>query len=190
MADTKKITISEFVAKYKNLRSAEAKNKLVEGIIKRTYCPISEKKLILQVALDKSVVSREDGVEFIDMYVSKINMTMFTISLYTNLIIDKDDKGNPKSLECYDLLFESEIIDKILVLIGEREMAELNDIYKTIMNTWYNAHSTQNLIVAQVHRLIDKFANGTNDGLGKLASVLSDQNKLNAISNTVKQMKK
>jgi len=190
MGEKKQLTIKEFVEKYNALNSAIAKENLIKGIVKRKYCPIMEKKMVLQMALDKSVLSREDGVEFIDMFVSKINMTMFTVSLYTNLLTDKKEDGSPDITSSYDLLYESEILDKILLEIGDREMQELSDVYQTIIDSWYNAHSVQNLIVTQLHKIIDKFTSGTNKELQNLESVLKDENRIKSIFEAVNKIKK
>ena len=74
MSDTKKILVSDFVKQYNKLSDESLKNKKVKSIIKRTYCPILEKKIILDLMLTKSINTNEKDSKHIDMFVNRINL--------------------------------------------------------------------------------------------------------------------
>lgn len=69
----RKLTVKEFCRRYDMLKTDEQKSNFVQSMIYRTYCPVLEKKIILQTMLDKTIVSGKNGVEYIDMFLSKIN---------------------------------------------------------------------------------------------------------------------
>ena len=87
--DNKTILLSEFVKKYKDATDA-GKVKLLKGIIKTDYCPVVTKKIMLQEALNKSVVAK-DNIVYIDSFVSKINFSITLMLLYTTIEFDKKD---------------------------------------------------------------------------------------------------
>ena len=79
------MTVLEFVDKYSKLNSAKAKEEMVKSIVKRTYCPILEKRIVLENLLNNSVSTTEFGLKYVDMFVSKLNYTLSLIIIYTNL---------------------------------------------------------------------------------------------------------
>lgn len=147
------MTVLEFIDKYTKANSEKAKEQMLRSHIKRTYCPILEKRTILQIMLDNSVVTTDTGVKYIDMTTSRINYTMALIALYTDLTIDKDpdrtDKdGKPigRINECYDGLMESGLIGEICKIIGEIEITEFSAINSDIMQNFESSQgSTQAL---------------------------------------------
>lgn len=192
MSETKKILVTDFVKKYNEMKSAELKTKQIRGIIKRTYCPILEKKMILDLMLEKSVV--EDGIPYIDMFCNKINFYAAIISMYTYIVPDKDKKGVPKSYEMYDLLVENDILNAILAMIGERELGELTSINGLLLDTWHMKNtSTQAYVSNLVETASRKFGVVASVGMEKLSEVLDDEVKLKramtALDKVVKKIK-
>lgn len=189
MSETKKILVTDFVKKYNEVKSADLKTKQVQGIMKRTYCPILEKKEILNLMLEKSVV--EDDIKHIDMFVNKLNFYSAIISIYTNITPEKDENGIVKSYEMYDLLIENNIMSTILEIIGERELGELTSVNGLLLDTWHMKNTSSE---AYVNNLVETASQklGTYAGFGmdKLADVLSDEKKMNKIMTALEKMLK
>lgn len=189
MSETKKILVTDFVKKYNEVKSADLKTKQVKGIMKRTYCPILEKKEILNLMLEKSVV--EDDIKHIDMFVNKLNFYSAIISIYTNIVPEKDENGIVKSYEMYDLLIENNIMSTILEIIGERELGELTSVNGLLLDTWHMKNTSSE---AYVNNLVETASQklGTYAGFGmdKLADVLSDEKKMNKIMSALEKVAK
>lgn len=189
MSETKKILVTDFVRKYNEVKSEDLKKKQVQGIIKRTYCPIIEKKMILDLMLEKSIV--EDDVPYIDLFTNKLNFYAAIISLYTYIIPEKDENDKSKSFEMYDLLVENNIINAILEQIGERELGEFTSINGLILDNWYDKNtSTQAYVNSLVETASRKFGVVAGVGMEKLADVLSDEKKMDKIMSALDKMLK
>ena len=189
MSETKKILVTDFVKKYNEVKSEDLKKKQVQGIIKRTYCPIIEKKMILDLMLEKSIV--EDDVPYIDLFTNKLNFYAAIISLYTYIIPEKDENDKSKSFEMYDLLVENNIINAILEQIGERELGEFTSINGLILDNWYAKNtSTQAYVNGLVETASRKFGVVAGVGMEKLADVLSDEKKMDKIMSALDKMLK
>lgn len=156
------MTILEFIDKYNNTTSEKIKEEMLKKHIKRTYCPIIEKRTILQIMLNNSVSVTNTGVKYIDMNVSRINYTMALIALYTDLTVDKDpektDKdGNPVGMinEDYDVLTEYGITAKICEIIGVNEIAEFSAVNSDLIQ---NFNMSEGSIQATISRYLVVFA--------------------------------
>jgi len=141
------MTVLEFIEKYNRLSSTSAKNKMIESIMKRTYCPVLEKRVILQKMLEKSIAtdSSNETIQYIDMFVFKLNYIMSIIILYTSLAIDTKIVAGEKiakTEEIYDGLVESKIIKEIYEQIGEDELKELNNINEMLISNFDYTHCT------------------------------------------------
>ena len=182
MSETKKILVTDFVKKYNEVKSVDLKERQIQGIIKRIYCPILEKKMILDLMLEKSVV--EDDIPRIDMFTNKLNFYAAIISMYTYIVPEKDENGVPKSYEMYDLLTENNIMNAILEIIGERELNELTSINGLLLDTWYSRNTS---VQAYVSNLIEtasrKFGVYAGVGMEKFADALDDETKMNRMAN-------
>lgn len=136
------MTILEFAEKYNNLNSDKAKDQMLRSHIKRTYCPIVEKRFVLQTMLDKSINTTDVGVKYIDMTVSRINYTMALVALYTDLKIDQSENGQGLINECYDALTQNSIIQNICVILGEDEIREFAAINSDIRQNFESSHGS------------------------------------------------
>lgn len=56
--------------------------------------------------LDKTIVSGKNGIEYIDMFLSKINFTTAILLLYTKFNVSKNDDSETNAFQDYDLLIE------------------------------------------------------------------------------------
>lgn len=158
MAD-KKMSVQEFVKQYNAAKSETVKNGLIEKIIKRTYVPVLEKKMVLQFMLDKSIVTKENGMKHVDMFVHRINLWSSIIVLYSNLVFEKDEHGNPKSMEAYDLFTQNNLTEKLCFVIGERELNELTAINELLIESFYEENKSIGTFISNsLNALIKNFA--------------------------------
>lgn len=187
MSETKKILVTEFVKQYKELTDDNLKDRKIKSIIRRTYCPILEKKIILDLMLSKSI--NEEGSKHIDLFVNRINFIAAIISLYTTLLPEKDENGTSKTYEMYDLLVENDILNKILENIGEKEIAELTSINGIVMDNWYGANkSTEAYVSNLIETVSRKFGVYIGVGLEKMADALGDEVKMQRATNLLDRL--
>lgn len=168
----KKTLLNDFIKNYSSLNGEQAKLGMIKAIMKRTYCPIVEKKLIIEMMVDKS--KGEGNVAYIDMVLAKINFYMAIIAMYTNLEIEKDEKGVAKTMEAYDMLTKADVFNAILNEIGEREFGELMTVNDAALNTWHTKNtSTQAYISGLVEKVGLIFSTTLGKELGSLTDMLS-----------------
>lgn len=147
--ENKRVILSEFVEKYNDAISDAQKVKLIKEIIVTNYSPISVKREVLKVALDKSIVVNDKGIKYIDMLMNKIMFTVSILSLYTNLDFVCDADGNKSAIETYDCLMSSNIIDSLYKIIGA-DISELILVNEKILDNWYEENTTTKSFVADM----------------------------------------
>lgn len=179
--ENKKITVSDFVKKYKQLSSDSLRERLIKSIITRTYVPVLEKKLFLQVMFDRSLTGEESN-RHVDMFLNSINVTLAILGMYTKLNFEKTEENKTTMFEAYDMLAELDLLNVIFNEIPSSELTQISAINEQIMETYYNEHnSTQ----AFVTKLIDRFANTfgvlTKGSIDSLSEILNDEEKLNSV---------
>lgn len=185
--------VSKFIENYVGLKNDTVKTGQVHSIIRRTYCPLLEKKLILEMMAEKSAVM--DPVPYIDMVLSKLNLTMAILALYTYLEVDKDENGVPKTFEAYDLLIQYDLLNAICNEIGEREINELLSVQEAVLDTWHTKNtSTEAYISGLVEKASEKIGVVAGAGAQQLAEVFEDETKINRLidtwQNKIKKIKK
>ena len=179
----RKIDVPEFIRRYISWKQMNSEMNLIKSTVWRTYCPVLEKKLVLQTILEKSITTGKNGVQYIDMFLSKINMTTTILILYTKLNIVKTDDSTTNAFQDYDLLFENNLMNKICEIIGERELSELMSINSLLMG---NFHEENKNIEAYVAKYTEAFATTVgmfaNEGISELMKYVR-QMELNLIWN-------
>ena len=145
----RKLTVKEFCRRYDMLKTDEQKSNFVQSMVYRTYCPVLEKKVILQTMLDKTIVSDKNGVEYIDMFLSKINFTTTILLLYTKFNISKNDDSETTVFQDYDLLIERGFLNVISAAIGEDELNELTTINGLLMDNFYAKNKNLEAFIAK-----------------------------------------
>lgn len=187
MSENKKVLVTDFVNKCRTLTNEKLKNDYIASIMKRSYCPILEKKSVLDLMLEKSLTGKENKT--IDLFVNKLNFYAAIILLYTYIIPDKDEKGVPKSYEMYDLLMEHNLMNSILERIGEREIGELTSINGLLLDNWYaNNTSTKAYVNEVVNTASRRFGIAGELILEKLTEVLDDEVKMNKVTSVLNKM--
>ena len=187
-----RISISKFVERYNKLTSPQLKEKYIKEHIKNTYVPILQKKLILETMNSKSVV--ESPVKHIDMMVSKLNVVMAVLILYTDLEPDKqtneDGATTPLTWDAYDALKSSGLYEKILEAIGE-DLNELMAVQDQVLNSW---HMSNKSTEAYVNNFIDtvsrRFGISVELLLDKLTEILEDDAKTKKMTTILEKLVK
>ena len=179
--ENKKITVSDFVKKYKQLSSDSLKERLIKSIIIRTYVPVLEKKLFLQVMFDKSLVGEEPN-RHVDMFLNSINVTLAILGMYTKLNFEKTEENKTTMFEAYDMLAELDLLNIIFNEIPSSELTQISAINEQIMETYYNEHNSMQSFAT---KLVDRFANTfgvlTKGSIDSLSDILNDEEKLNSV---------
>lgn len=181
----KKITVKEFVDKYNSLEKEEQED-YFNTIIYRKYAPVLEKKVVLQTLLNKSIIKNEYDVDYLDLFLSRINTTIAILLLYTNLDIKKNDQSEENAFDDYDLLKENGLFDKICECIGEAEMTELGTVNGLIIDTYLTQkHDPKYFISSNIARVSKIITPAVKSGLEQVANVLKDNEKLDKVSNRI-----
>ena len=187
-----RISISKFVEGYKKIANEHLKDKYIQEHIKNTYAPILQKKLILEMMNEKSVI--ESPVRHIDMMVSKLNVVMAILVLYTDLEPDKqtneDGTTVPLTWDAYDALKSSGLYGKLLDAIGE-DLNELMSVQDQILNSWHMANTSTE---AYVNNIIDtasrRFGISIELVLDKLTDILEDDAKTKKVTTMLEKLAK
>jgi hypothetical protein len=184
-----RITVSQFAERYSKLASDQLKDKYVKEHVKTTYSPILNKINVLNLMNEKSVVDSPTG-KYIDMSVSKLNLVMAILVLYTDIEPDKSEDGKSLTWEAYDALKSTGLYGKLLNTIGE-DLEELMSVQSNVMDTWYNKNcSTQAYIANLVESASHKIGVISGAGMDKLADVLGDEVKMKKVASTLDKVLK
>ena len=178
----RKIDVKEFCRRFDMAKNDEAKQKMLESIITRKYCPVLEKKVILQTMFDKIIVTGPNGVSHMDYFLSKVNMVTTTLILYTNIKVSKTDDSETTAFDDYDMLRQRNIMNMIWETIGQDELDELLSINGLIMNNYMEENKTAD---AYVKKYVDAAATTlglfVSEGLQELVSqVKGEESEKNA----------
>ena len=177
------MTILEFVEKYKNMNSAKIKDDMLKHHVIRTYCPVIQKRYVLETMLNSSVVKKDNGFKYIDMMLSRINYTLGLVVLYTDLDMDRDEEGRNRNFDAYDALVENDIVIKLCEVIGEKEVTELSAINSTIIANFENSEGSLNQIISEaIYNVGQKFGIITATALEYLDEMTKDERLLEYVN--------
>ena len=187
-----RVSISKFVENYNKLANEQLKDRYVKEHIKTTYVPILQKKLILEMMNEKAVV--ETPIKYIDMMVSKLNVVMAILVLYTDIEPDKqineDGTTTPLTWEAYDALKSSGLYGKVLDAIGE-DLNELMVVQDQILNSWHMANTSTE---AYVNNIIDTASRRLGISidllLDKFTEILEDEKKMKKVFSVLDKVTK
>lgn len=186
-----KITVTEFVEKYKTFNSDELKFKYIKSNVYRTYVPILEKKLWLQKMFEQSI-SGKIGNQYIDMFIHKFNTTLTIIEMYTNISFNKgiEETDVMNVYKDYDLLVENDLLNAIFSAIPKKELESIIEINDQIINTFYNKNQS---VKAYISELVDRFSLTfgaiTEVSIKTLSDILSDEEKVKNIIDKLPKIK-
>ena len=187
-----RVSISKFVDGYNKLTNQQLKDKYIKEHIKNTYAPILQKKLILEMMHEKSVV--EFPVKHIDMLVSKLNVVMAILVLYTDLEPDKqtneDGTTTPLTWDAYDVLKSSGLYGVLLDAIGE-DLNELMSVQDQILNSWHMENTSTEAYVNNIIETVSRrFGISIDLLLDKLVEILDDEKKMKKLTTTLEKLLK
>ena len=184
-----RITVSTFVDGYNKLISDQLKEKYVKKHVLTTYSSILSKRNVLQLMTEKSVV--DGSVKYIDLTVSKLNLIMAILVLYTDIEPDKDEDGKPMTWASYDALKSTGLLEKILECIGD-DIEELLSVQKDVLDTWHMKNVSPEAYIANlVETASQRFGIAAGVVMGKLTELLDDEIKMKKITSIIeKAMKK
>lgn len=184
----RKIDVKEFCRRFDLAKTNDAKENMIKSIVWRKYCPVLEKKVILQTMLEKTIVTGQNGVSYMDHFLSKVNMVTTTLILYTKLVVTKNENSDTTAFDDYDMLRQRNLINIIWEFIGQDELDELLNINGLVMNNYIEESKTPDACVA---KYVNAFASTVgvfaNEGLKELVDIVngvidSDSNA-NAVGN-------
>lgn len=188
MEENKKILITEFIEHFNSLQSDTLKQKYVSSIITRKYVPILEKRYLLQLMCEKSVV--EESIKSIDLVVNKVNFIMAILGLYTSIVCERDENDVPKSFEAYDLIKQNDVFQFIAMAIGS-DLDELLSINQEVLDTWYATNTSTKAYVNEVVETASrKFGITVEVLLDKLTEILEDDAKMKKVVTTLEKLMK
>ena len=177
------MTILEFVEKYKNMNSEKIKSDMLKHHVTRTYCPILQKRYVLNTMLNSSVVKKDNGFKYIDMMLSRINYTLVLVVLYTDLEMDRDEDGTARNFDAYDALVENNLVAKICEVVGEDEISELATINSTVIANFENSEGSLNQIISEaIYNASQKFGVITATALEYLDEMSKDKGLLEYVN--------
>jgi hypothetical protein len=183
--------ILEFVERYNNIANQQLKDRFIKEKVKITpYVSIIKKDAYAQLIVDKTTFEQEayddngttkyrktDKIR-VNSVAQYVQFCRAVIELYTDLEIDKDDKGFIKE---YDALKSSGLLD---ILMGGSPLISMSELseFKTILtmkqsDIQFNETTAQAFISKQIGRISD-LANATltplMDVVGKKVDSLSN----------------
>ena len=183
-----RITVSAFVDGYNKLTSEELKKKYVNKHVTNTYVPILNKMNVLSLMNEKSVVNED--IKYINLTVSKLNLIMAVLVLYTDVEPDKDQEGKPMTWDAYDKLKATGILEEILACIGN-DVEELLSVQKDVMDTWHMKNNSPEAYVANLVGVAShRFGITTAVVMEKLAEVIEDDKKIEKVMTAFDKMLK
>lgn len=179
----RKIDVKEFCRRYDMAKTDDAKQKMLESIITRKYCPVLEKKIILQTMFDKTIVTNSNGLSHMDYFLSKINMVTATLIIYTKINTAKNENSETTAFDDYDMLRQRNIMNDIWNIIGQDELDELLNINGLIINNYMEENKTAD---AYISKYVNAFASTigvfANEGIQELIKYVAE-NKDNTSTN-------
>lgn len=185
-----RISMSKFIDGYKKLTSEQLKDRYIKERVKTTYAPILQKKLVLSMMNEKSVV--KDPVPRIDMTVSHLNVVMAILVLYTDIEPDKkeneDGTTTPLTWDTYDALKSTGVYEKLLNAIGS-DLEELMLIQSQILDTWHMENtSAQAYVNDLINTASRRFGIAVELILDKVIEIIDDEAKMQKVMTILKEM--
>ena len=170
------MTIKEFIDAYKAKRFMIAKQGAEERIewIKnelgvKEYLPFADKRELCKVVLD-ACCEKENGLVKVDSVTRYIIFTITVISRYTNLEFSSGEDAEYDSLDEYDMLCESHLLDIILAVLGD-EYTACNNMLNMMMD---DIMTNNNTVEAVLGHALSKVSDSLDDLIGTFADKVEE----------------
>ena len=187
----KKIMFDDVMKKYHSYKNEELRKKYISGLVTHTYAPIGMKYAVLNSMVEKSTITEENGVKYLNMLLSKVNFTIAILILYTDIEFPLDESGKVKTFDSYDALIQTDIIDIIQEAIGDREFNELLSVNQTVLDTFHERNSTVKAYIGDIMmNSATIFGTLSNYGADKVAEIMKsmeDENKVIELQNKISE---
>ena len=187
---TKKYTVEKFCKKYNETNIEQVKQSLLESIMNPHYVPYEMKITICEKIIEKSYYkkSKQDNIEKIHVNSPAKYMLycLWLVKQYTYIEVDFSN-----SLEEFNLLNETELIDVIFTHIPEREFKEFRMILEMVENdVMQNEYEMHAFISSQVERFGELFGYVTKSSMDGLINVLNniDETTIDKITDKIKKL--
>lgn len=168
------MTIKEFCDAYKAKNFMNTKQGVEErvGWIKNElgfvpYIPFADKRELCKNVLD-ACCTKENGLVKVDSITRYILFTISVISKYTELEFNADEDYD--SLDEYDMLCESRLLNPILELIGD-EYATCNNMLNMMME---DVIANNNTVEAVIGHALGKVSDSLDDLIGVFAEKVEE----------------
>lgn len=175
----KKYTVKDFCKKYNDAKSEELKFALIKSVINPAYVAYEEKITICKKIVDASyyIKTEKNGIETKKLHINSpfqyMGYCLWLVNKYTNIEIDFKN-----SLEEFNLLNKSELLDIIYSSIPEKEIKEfkmiLDMVSSDVIQNEYEAHA---FINNQVDRFGELFGIVLKPAIEQLASVIENMDE-------------
>lgn len=186
-----KYTVKDFCKKYNETNVEQTKQALVKNVMNPHYVPYEMKITICEKIIENSYYKKNNDGKIEKLHVnSPIQYMLYClwfVKQYTNIEVDFSN-----SLEEFNMLNESELIDVIFSSVPERESKEFRMILDMVENDLLqNEYETHAFVSNQVERFGELFGYIVKPVLERFSDVLENMdektvnkiiNKLNDIS--------
>lgn len=128
---SEKLTVSQFANRYMTAKTNADKANVIKSVITRPYVPFLEKVTTLKLLLG-TAITEKDGLKIRDEIALHVNFHLVILTLYTNLIIEKNGEDDKEAMfRAYDIMESCGLWEKIVVVIGRDyvELEKVRDLY-------------------------------------------------------------
>lgn len=166
--------ITEFVQNFNSKKITNTKlapNAVQEYIAKelevKKYIPFVDKRALCESVLETCCTKDDNGLVKVDSVTRYILFTISVITKYTNLEFSSGKDDEYDSLDEYDILCESGLLNPILAVIGE-EYAACNNMLNMMMD---DIIANNNTVEAVTGHALSKIT----DSVDELINVFADK---------------
>lgn len=169
-------TVKDFCKKYESLKSEQAKETLVKSVMNGSYVPYEKKITICEKIIENTYYTK-DANEVKKMHINSPAQYMlyclWLVKEYTYIIIDFSS-----SLEEFNLLNKTGLLDIIVSCISEREIKEFRMILDMVGNdTMQNECEIHSFIRNQVDRFGILFKTIANHIIVELSTAINNMDE-------------
>jgi hypothetical protein len=135
----------------------------------KEYLPFAEKRELCKVVLD-ACCTKEDGLVKVDSVTRYIIFTLSVLSCYTTLEFSSGEDAEYDSLDEYDMLCESHLLDIIIAVLGD-EYTACNNMLNMMMD---DIMTNNNTVEAVLGHALGKVSDSLDDLIGAFADKVGE----------------
>lgn len=170
-------SVNDFCKKFENTTIQQVKNELIEKIMNPHYVPYEKKDAMCQQIIKVTYYKKNENEKNPTLHINSRQEYMFKclylVKEYTTLKIDFK-----QSLQQFNLLNETGVLDCIFKNIPENEMREFHMVLEMVeSDTLRNEYETHAFISNQVERFGQLIGTLAKPNLDQLSKVIQNINK-------------